>query len=896
MISPFTKLPPDLDPEETLEWLASMEAIVRRDGNDRAFFLLKKLTDLLQTSGVTLPSSANTPYLNTIRPDDQPVYPGDPIIEQTITSIIRWNAMAMVVAANKKSEGIGGHISTYASAAHLYEVAFHHFFRGRTPTQRGDLVYFQGHASPGIYSRAFLEGRISEEQLDHFRREMAGNAAGGLPSYPHPKLLPGFWQFPTVSMGLGPIMAIYQARFSKYLENRGLIKASDAKIWAFLGDGETDEPESLGAISMAGRENLDNLVFVVNCNLQRLDGPVRGNGKIMQELEGSFRGAGWNVIKVVWGSEWDDLIAKDEFGELARAMGDAVDGDYQKYSTSDGAYIRKHFFGRSPELLKMVENLSDDQLKRLRRGGHDPRKIYAAYARATREASGRPTVVLAKTVKGYGLGEAGEGRNTTHNQKKLNENELLQFRTRFNIPISESEVAKAPFYRPAENSKEMDYLKRRRRELGGYLPSRSEEVSPLAVPGAEFYEKFTKGSGGREVSTTMGFVTMLTGLLSSKEVGKHVVPIVPDESRTFGMEGLFRQFGIYSSKGQIYEPVDKESLMSYREATDGQLLQEGLCEAGAMSSFIAAGTSYATVGLNMVPFYIYYSMFGFQRVGDLIWAAMDMKCKGFLIGAVSGRTTLNGEGLQHEDGHSHVLASTVPNLLSYDPAYAYELAVIVRDGLERMYAKNENIFYYLTVYNETYEQIPMPEVKGIEEGIVNGIYKLVKSNSSSKIKVQLMSSGPILKDAVRAAKILEEKYAVAVDVWSVTSFNRLRNEALEAERWNTHHPEAEPQKSFLEKTLEGETGTFVASTDYMRILPEGISRWVPGGLHCLGTDGHGLSSSREELRRYFEIDAESIVLRSLVELAKKGEIDVKVASKAMADLGIDPEKNSSFPL
>ena len=885
-----------MDQEETLEWLASMEAVIKHDGSDRAFFLLKKLTDLVQTKGVALPSSANTPYFNTITPSDQPVYPGDSVIEQVIMSIVRWNAMAMVVAANKKSDGIGGHISTFASAAHLYEVGFNHFFRGRTPNQFGDMVYFQGHASPGIYARAYLEGRISDDQMAHFRRELAGSSSGGLPSYPHPKLLPDFWQFPTVSMGLGPIMAIYQARFNKYLENRSLIKASDSKVWAFLGDGETDEPESLGAINMAGRENLDNLIFVVNCNLQRLDGPVRGNGKIIQELEGSFRGAGWNVLKVVWGSEWDDLIAKDEFGELARAMGEAVDGDYQKYSVSNGAYIRKHFFGRSPELLKMVEHMSDDELKRLRRGGHDPRKIYAAYAKATKEANGRPTVILAKTVKGYGLGESGEGRNTTHNQKKLNENELMDFRTRFNIPITEAEATKTPFYRPENSSKEMTYVKRRRRELGGSLPSRTDVAPPLNTPADSFYEKFTKGSGGREVSTTMGFVTLLTGLVASKDFGKHVVPIVPDESRTFGMEGMFRQFGIYSSKGQIYEPVDKESLMSYREATDGQLIQEGLCEAGGMSSFIAAGNSYATVGLNMVPFYVYYSMFGFQRVGDLIWAAMDMMCKGFLMGAVAGRTTLNGEGLQHEDGHSHVLASTVPNLLSYDPAYAYELALIIKDGLNRMYVKNDKVFYYLTIYNETYEQIPMPEHEGVEEGIIRGMYKLSASESKSKVKAHLMSSGPILKEAVKAAAILEEKYNVATDVWSVTSFNRLRNEAIEVERWNTHHPDAEPRLSFVEESLKGEEGTFVASTDYMRIVAEGITRWVPGGLHCLGTDGHGMSSSREELRRFFEIDTESIVLKTLVELAKKGEVDKKVPAQAMKDLGIDSEKMNPFPL
>jgi len=892
MSSSYNKLPPDLDTEETQEWLESLEAVFKNAGPDRAFFLIKKLTDQMQRQGAALPSTLNSAYINTIPPEDQPIYPGDLLLEKNITSLIRWNAMAMVVAGNAKSPGIGGHISTYASAAHLYEVAFNHFFRGRTPNNTGDMVYFQGHASPGIYARAYLEGRISEEQVSHFRREMAGNTEGGLPSYPHPKLLPSFWQFPTVSMGLGPIMAIYQARFNKYLENRGLIKPSDSKVWAFLGDGETDEPESLGAISLAARENLDNLIFVVNCNLQRLDGPVRGNGKIIQELEGNFRGAGWNVTKVVWGSEWDELIKKDEYGELLTAMDEAVDGDYQKYSVSDGTYIRKHFFGRSPELLKLVENLSDDELKRLRRGGHDPLKIHAAYKQAMSNSG--PTVILAKTIKGYGLGEAGEGRNTSHNQKKLNEQELIDFRTRFDIPLSDEEVAQTPFYRPEEGSKEMEYMIRRRKDLGGFLPARFEEAAALECPEDSFYEKFTKGSAGREVSSTMGFVTLLSGLISSKGLGKHIVPIVPDESRTFGMEGMFRQFGIYSSKGQIYEPVDKESLMSYREATDGQLLQEGLCEAGAMSSFIAAGTSYASNNLNMVPFYVYYSMFGFQRIGDLIWAAMDLNCKGFLIGAVAGRTTLNGEGLQHEDGHSHLLASSVPNLLSYDPAYAYELAIIIKDGLKRMYQDNEKIFYYLTVYNETYEQPAMPE--GVEEGIIKGLYKLKHSARKFKVKAQLMSCGAVLKESLRAAKILEEKYEVATDIWSATSFVRLRNEAMEAERHNMLNPTAKPQVSYVEEILKDEKGVFIASSDYMRILPEGISKWVPGGLACLGTDGHGMSSSREELRRYFEIDAESIVLKTLTTLVEKGEMDKKVLKKAVTDLGLSGDKPHPFPL
>lgn len=884
-------LPPDADPEETDEWLASMEGVLEHFGHERAYYLLKKLTDLVQRSGVSLPFTANTPYFNTIPKTKEPIYPGNDVLEKRITSIIRWNAMAMVVAAQKKSEGIGGHISTFASAATLYEVAFNHFFKGRTTSQLGDMVFFQGHASPGIYARAFVEGRLNEDQLANFRRELEGS--GGLPSYPHPRLLPDFWQFPTVSMGLGPIMSIYQARFNRYMENRGLLKTSESKVWAFLGDGECDEPESLGALTLASREKLDNLIFVVNCNLQRLDGPVRGNGKIIQELEAAFRGAGWNVIKVVWGSNWDSLLEQDTHGELVKAMNDTVDGDYQKYVTSGAKYIRKHFFGRSPELEKMIEHLSDHQLERLKRGGHDPRKVYAAYSKAVKP-NGRPTVILAKTIKGYGLGESGEGRNTSHNQKKLNEKELLEFRARFNIPISESEVAQTPFYRPNEESKEIQYLKQKRRELGGHLPKRFEEAPALPVPESSFYSKYMEGSAGRAVSTTMGFVNLLNGLLRVKDFGKYIVPIVPDESRTFGMEGMFRQFGIYSSKGQIYEPVDSDSLMSYKEAINGQILQEGLCEAGAMSSFIAAGNCYATGGINMVPFYIYYSMFGFQRVGDLIWAAMDMQCKGFLIGAVAGRTTLNGEGLQHEDGHSPVIASTVPGVQCYDPAYVYELSVIIQDGIERMYHKQEKIFYYITVYNENYEQTAIP--KGIEEGIKKGMYKLKVSESKSKKKVQLLSSGVIVREALRAAKILEEKYDIAADVWSVTSFNRLRNEALEAEQWNRFHPNETKKKSFLETTLENETGTFIASTDYMRIFPEGISPWVPGGLTCLGTDGAGKSSSREELRRYFEVDAESIVLTSLEQFVEKGELDAKVLSSAIKDLGIDPEKPNPFPL
>lgn len=883
------KLPPDTDPEETREWLESIQAVLSQAGPDRAIYILRQLQEFMQGLGVSLPFTANTPYINTISHQDEPVFPGHPGMERRIKSIIRWNAMAMVTAANQKCPGIGGHISTYASAATLYEVAFNHFFRGKTPNQLGDYVYFQGHASPGIYARAFLEGRLDIKQMENYRRELLNG--GGLPSYPHPRLLPDFWQFPTVSMGLGPIMSIYQARFLRYLENRKIIDTSDSKVWAFLGDGECDEPESLGAITLASREKLDNLIFVVNCNLQRLDGPVRGNSKIIQELEAAFRGAGWNVIKVVWGSDWDALLDQDKLGLLVKAMNDNVDGDYQKYSTSPGEHIRKHFFGRDPELLKMVDHLSDDQLRRMKRGGHEPRKVYAAYAKAI-QANGRPTVILAKTIKGYGLGETGEGRNTTHNQKKLNENELLEFRTRFNIPLSDAEVIKAPFFKPPEDSMEMDYMQQKRRELGGHLPSRTPDAAPLEVPGDDFYQRFAKGSAGREVSTTMGFVTLLQALLGHKGIAKYITPIIPDEARTFGMEGMFRQFGIYSHKGQIYEPVDQDSLLSYREAVDGQILQEGLCEAGAISSFIAAGTSYSTVGINMIPFYVYYSMFGFQRVGDLIWAAMDMQCKGFLIGAVAGRTTLNGEGLQHEDGHSHIQASTVPGLLSYDPAYAYELSIIIKDGLRRMYKNNENIFYYLTVYNENYEHPPQPE--GCEEGILNGLYKVKKSKSKAKQKVQLFGSGVILREALKAADILEKQFSIAADVWSVTSFNRLRSEAMAAERWNDLHPTKKPRESYLESTLKKEKGPFIAVSDYMRIHAEGISRWVPGGLHCLGTDGAGRSSSREELRRYFEIDGEMIALKAINVLANEGSLDKKDVAEAMKKLSIDADKAHPF--
>ena len=881
----------DLNAEETREWLESLAGVIESEGPERAVFLIRRLTELTQRSGISLPFTANTPYINTIPRHEEPPFPGNMEIERHIKSLIRWNAMAMVVSGNKNCAGIGGHISTYASAATLYEVAFNHFFRGRTDKQLGDMVYFQGHASPGIYARAYLEGRIDEKQLENFRRELA--EGGGLPSYPHPRLMPGFWQFPTVSMGLGPIMSIFQARFNRYILNRGLLDTSSSKVWCFVGDGETDEPESLGCIDMAAREKLDNLVWVVNCNLQRLDGPVRGNSKIIQELEGAFRGAGWNVIKVIWGKDWDPIFDKDKDNLLLNAFDNTVDGEFQRYTVSDGAYIRTKFFGKVPGLSELVENYSDDDLKRLNRGGHDPKKVYSAYARAM-QTNGRPTVILAKTIKGYGIGESGEGKNIAHNQKKMNESELLSFRTRFSIPIPEEQVAKTPFYKPSDDSKEMAYLRKRREVLGGNLPRRIESAPPLPVPEADFYKKFHGGSGDREVSTTMGFVSMLTALMSDKKFGKYPVPIVPDEARTFGMEAMFKQFGIYASQGQLYEPIDKDSLMGYREAKNGQILQEGLNEAGAMSSFIAAGTSYASIGLNMVPFYIYYSMFGFQRIGDLVWAAMDIKAKGFLIGAVAGRTTLNGEGLQHEDGHSHLVASTVPGVLAYDPAYVYELATIIREGLNSMMVDGKVNIYYLTVYNENYVQPAMPE--GVEEGIIKGMYKFKTSQSTHQHKLQLMGSGPILREVLQAAEILEERYHVSCDVWSVTSFNRLRSDALECEHWNRLNPEEKPRLSYLEEVLENENGVFVAASDYMRIVAEQINRWVPGGLVCLGTDGYGRSSSRKELREYYEIDAASIVYASLYELRRRGQFDTAALKKAYGDLKLNRDKQHPFPL
>jgi pyruvate dehydrogenase E1 component len=878
-----------INPEQNLEnreWLESLEALFQTEGPERVKELLRLLEVQAKRNGIKTDYTANTPYINTIHISEQPVFPGNREIERRIKSIIRWNAMAIVVRANRELSGIGGHISTFASSATLYDVGFNHFFKGKDDESGGDIIYYQGHASPGIYARAFLEGRLSENDLMNFRRELSKEHKG-LSSYPHPWLMPDFWEFPTVSMGLGPIMAIYQARFNKYLLDRGIKDTSKQKIWAFLGDGETDEPESLGAITLASREKLDNLIFVINCNLQRLDGPVRGNGKIIQELEAAFRGAGWNVIKVIWGNDWDPLLEKDESGLLIQRMQEVVDGQYQKYTVSDGSYIRKDFFGKYPEVEELVKNLSDEQLRKLRRGGHDPEKVYAAYKSAT-ENKGSPTVILAQTIKGYGLGEAGEGRNITHQQKKLNEEELKEFRSRFGIPISDDDVSGVPFYKPSEDSPEIKYLKERRKKLGGFIPQRIVKAESLGTPTESVFDEFYAGSGDREVATTMSFVNLLSKLLKDKEIGKYVIPIVPDEARTFGMETLFRQVGIYSHAGQLYEPVDKESLLYYKEAKNGAILEEGINEAGSMSSFIAAGTSYATHGVNMIPFFIFYSMFGFQRIGDLIWAAADMRTKGFLIGGTSGRTTLAGEGLQHQDGHSHVLAMPVPNLKAYDPAFAYEIAVIVKDGIHRMYEKKEDIFYYITVMNEFYKMPPMP--KGSEEGILKGIYKFRESNIPAKQKLHLLGSGTILNEVIKAQNILAEKYGIPADVWSVTSYKELLRDAQDCERWNMLHPDEEPKIPYIKQAFKNEEGYFVAASDYMKILPESISKWIPGDLISLGTDGFGRSDGRAALRDFFEIDARYITLAGLNLMRKHNKVKASFVKQVIKDLGINSEK------
>ena len=875
----------ELEPAEKREWLDSLDYVLQSGGPVKVARLLRELALHATENGVHLPFSANTPYLNTISADEQALMPGNPDLERRIKSLVRWNAAAMVVRANKAEDGIGGHISTYASAATLYEVAFNHFFHGHKNAD-GDVIFFQGHASPGIYARAYLEGRIDETHLENFRREL--RPAGGLSSYPHPWLMPDFWEFPTVSMGLGPITAIYQARFMRYLEDRGLKEKSASKVWAFLGDGETDEPEALGAITLPAREKLDNLIFVINCNLQRLDGPVRGNGQIIQELEAAFRGAGWNVIKVIWGREWDQFLAKDRDGLLVKRMGEIVDGQYQKYAVESGAYLREHFWGGDPRLLDMVKHMSDDQLKKMTLGGHDPVKVYNAYKAAV-EHKGRPTVVLARTIKGYGLGEAGEGKNITHQQKKMNEEELRAFRTRFGIPVSDADVSKTPFYRPPEDSIEIKYLRERRAALGGYVPSRKTRSAPLTSVPKELFEEFYAGTSGRKASTTMVFGRMLSKLLRDKDLGHLIVPIVPDEARTFGMEALFRQVGIYSHVGQMYEPVDMDTLLYYKEASDGQILEEGITEAGSLSSFIAAGTAYATHGVNTIPFFIFYSMFGFQRIGDLIWSAGDARTRGFLLGGTAGRTTLAGEGLQHQDGHSHLLALPVPNLLAYDPAFAYEIAVIIQDGIRRMYVDQESIFYYLTVMNEQYAMPPMPE--GAHDGILKGLYRFRATTlDSARARAQLFGSGAILPEVIRAAEVLESKYGIGADVWSVTSYGELYRDGHACERWNMLHPGDTPRTPYVSQCLKDAPGVFVAASDYVKALPDSIDRWLPRPLVTLGTDGFGRSESRAALRDFFEVDYRYVVVATLTALARDGAVDASIPQQAIKTHSINPDK------
>ena len=874
---------PDIDPQETQEWLDSLEAVLENEGVERAHFLLERLIDKARRSGAYLPFTANTAYVNTIPVQQQERFPGDRAMERRIRSFVRWNAMAMVVQANRLSTELGGHISSFASSATLIDVGYNHFFHARTRDHGGDLIFFQGHVAPGIYARAFLEGRISEEQLYNFRQEVDGN---GLSSYPHPWLMPSFWQFPTVSMGLGPIMAIYQARFMRYLNDRGLVNTTGRKVWAFLGDGEMDEPESLGAISLAARERLDNLVFVVNCNLQRLDGPVRGNGKIIQELEAVFRGAGWDVIKVVWGSYWDPLLARDKQGLLLKRMEECVDGDYQAYKAKGGAYTREHFFGKYPELKDMVANMTDEDIWRLNRGGHDPVKVYAAYAAASR-ASGKPTVILAKTVKGYGMGVAGEGMNITHSQKKMGETHLKAFRDRFNIPISDDQIGAAPFYRPPQDSPEIQYMHEVRERLGGFLPARQDAAPPLTVPGLDAFKPLLEGSGDKEMSTTMALVRLMTILVRDKQNGPYLVPIVPDEARTFGMEGMFRQLGIYSHVGQLYEPVDSDQVMYYREDKKGQILQEGINEAGAMSSWIAAATAYANHGQSMIPFYIYYSMFGFQRIGDLAWAAGDMQARGFLIGGTAGRTTLAGEGLQHQDGHSLLVASTIPNCIAYDPAYAYELVVIVQDGLRRMYEEQESCFYYITAMNENYPQPPLPA--GAETGILKGMYPVHQGEDYTH-RVQLLGAGTILREVLAGAELLAKDFDIGADVWSVTSFNELRREGIDVERWNMLHPDQPQRTNHVEAQLAGTRGPIIAATDYVRTYADQIRPYVPRRYLVLGTDGFGRSDMRSQLRKFFEVNRYFVAVAALKALADDGEIPTATVSEAIRKYRIDPEK------
>ena len=875
----------DVDPQETQEWLESLDAVIKVHGAERAHYLLEQLVDQTRRSGAYLPFRPNTAYVNTIAVGQEKEYPGDRALERRIEAYIRWNALATVVKANRESSEYGGHIATYASAATLYEVGFNHFWRAASDKHPGDLVFVQGHASPGIYSRAYMEGRLTEENLKYFRKEVQSKK--GLSSYPHPKLMPDFWQFPTVSMGLGPMMAIYQARFQRYMENRGLVPTTDRKVWAFLGDGEMDEPESMGALTLPVREGLDNLVFVINCNLQRLDGPVRGNGKIIQELEAAFLGAGGNVIKVVWGSRWDPLLAKDTKGLLRRVMEECVDGEYQNFKAKGGAYTREHFFGKYPELKEMVANMSDDDIWHLNRGGHDPQKVFNAYSAAMAH-KGQPTVILAKTVKGFMMGRYGESQNITHQQKKLDDQALKEVRERMGVDITDEQILNAPFQRLPDNSPEMKYLHEQRKKLGGYLPKRVDVAPPLKVPPLSAFDALLQSTGDRDNSTTMAFVRILQVLLKDKEIGKYIVPIVPDEARTFGMEGLFRQVGIYSSKGQLYTPQDADQLMFYKEDKKGQILEEGINEGGAVSSWIAAGTAYANHGVNMVPFYIYYSMFGFQRVGDYLWAAGDMQARGFLLGGTAGRTTLAGEGLQHQDGHSLLAASTIPNCVAYDPTYAYELAVIIQDGMRRMYQERENIFYYITCMNENYTHPAMPQ--GAEQGILKGMY-LFKSGGKSKLKVTLMGAGTILREVEAAAVILEEEFKVSSDIYSCTSLSELRREALDVERWNMLHADQKPRESYVTQTLAKATGPFIVSTDYMKVVADQIRQWVPGRYVVLGTDGYGRSDGRAALRRHFEVDKHYVVAAALKALADEGQLDKKVAQAYIAK-HIDADKPS----
>jgi pyruvate dehydrogenase E1 component len=880
-------LSPDIDPQETHEWLEAIDAVLEHEGTERAHFLLETLIDKARRSGAYLPYNATTAYVNTIPSHLQQRHPGDTAIERKIRALVRWNAIMCVLRANEKSPGVGGHIASFQSAATLYDIGFNHFFRAANDNFGGDCVYFQGHSSPGVYARAFLEGRLTEEQMAHFRIETGGK---GLPSYPHPWLMPDFWQFPTVSMGLGPLQGIYQARFLKYIHDRGIADTSGRKVWVFCGDGEMDEPESLGAISLASREKLDNLIFVINCNLQRLDGPVRGNGKIIQELESDFRGSGWNVLKVIWGSYWDPLLAMDKDGLLKKRMEEAVDGEYQNFKAKGGAYTREHFFGKYPQLKEMVAAMSDEDIWRLNRGGHDPHKVYAAYAAAV-EHKGQPTVILAKTVKGYGMGDAGEGHNTTHQQKSMDIASLKIFRDRFGIPISDEEVEKLSFYRPAEDSPEMQYLRSRGQAMGGFVPARRRKGNELPVPALSAFENMLGATGEREISTTMAFVRILSTLLRDKAIGKFVVPIVPDEARTFGMEGMFRQLGIYSHLGQLYEPQDSDQVMYYKEQKDGQILEEGINEAGSFSSWIAAATSYSVTGVQMIPFYIFYSMFGFQRIGDLAWAAGDSRARGFLLGATAGRTTLNGEGLQHEDGHSHLMSATIPNCISYDPTFAYELAVIIHEGLRRMVQNQEDVYYYITLMNENYSHPALPE--GAEEGILKGMYAFSKSKAakdSKAPKVQLMGSGVILREVIAAGELLEKDWGVSADVWSVTSFTELRREGLDAERYNMLHPDKPQRDSYVTACLKKAEGPVIASTDYMRSFAEQIRGFIPQRFVALGTDGFGRSDSREALRRFFEVDRYYVVVAALKALADDGKLPAAKAAEAIRKYKIDAAK------